>query len=88
MHCASCAMSAGAIAPCGKLLLVEAVLPERGAPRAAALLDLEMLVNLGGKERTRAEFGRLLARAGLQLTRVVETSSPRTSVIEAVPVCR
>jgi O-methyltransferase/methyltransferase family protein len=75
-----------AISPDGKLLLVEAVLPERGAPRAAALLDLEMLVNLGGKERTRAEFGQLLARAGFRLTRVVDTASPRTSVIEAVPI--
>ena len=39
-------------------------------------LDLEMLVAAGARERTAAEYGRLLSRAGFRLTRVVETASP------------
>jgi hypothetical protein len=45
-------------------------------------MDLEMLVMLGGKERTEQEFRRLLAAAGLELTRIVSTPSP-FSVVEA-----
>ena len=49
------------------------------------LLDIEMLVmTVGGKERTQAEFAELFASAGLKLSRVVETPTP-TCVIEAVP---
>lgn len=46
------------------------------------LLDIEMLVSPGGKERTVVEYGELFASAGLTLTRVVPTKSPY-SVIEA-----
>ncbi|WP_280448765.1 hypothetical protein [Nocardia brasiliensis] len=34
------------------------------------LSDLNMLVNVGGRERTRADFADLCARAGLRLTSV------------------
>ena len=47
------------------------------------LLDIEMLVSPGGKERTLTEYRELFARAGLRLTRIVPTKSPY-SVIEAV----
>jgi O-methyltransferase domain len=49
------------------------------------LIDLEMLVAVGGKERTRAEWANLLGRAGFRLKRVVPTATP-VSIIEAVPV--
>ena len=45
-------------------------------------LDLEMLLALAARERTAAEYGRLLSRAGFHMTRVVETASP-FSVVEA-----
>jgi hypothetical protein len=81
---ASCrrAMPAGAT-----LLLVEAVLPERARERPEAIrMDLHMLVLLHGRERTEAEFERLLATAGFALTRVVPTASPAgIGVIEATP---
>jgi hypothetical protein len=73
-----------AIAPDGKLLLLECVLPEGDEPHFGKVLDV-FLMPLGGLERTEAEYADLLARAGFRLTRVVPTLSPM-SVIEAVPV--
>jgi hypothetical protein len=74
-----------AIAPNGRLLLLELVLPERATANWGAVLDLEMLVSPGGRERTRAEFANLLARCGFRLTRVVDTATPMMSIVEAVP---
>ena len=71
----------------GRLLLVEALLPERATEQPAAIrMDIHMLVLLHGRERTEAEFAGLLARAGFRVTRVVPTDSPAgIAVIEAVP---
>jgi SOS response regulatory protein OraA/RecX len=45
-----------------------------------------MLVLLGARERTEAQFRRLLAESGFEVRRVVPTRSPAgLSVIEAVP---
>ena len=61
-----------AMAPSARLLLVEAELPEHAADHPAAIrMDLHMLALLGGRERTRAEYAALLARADLVLTTVV-----------------
>jgi hypothetical protein len=73
------AMGAG-----GKVLLIERALPTGNAPAAGKLIDVAMLAITGGCERTEAEYGDLLARAGLQLTRVVPTPSEMV-VVEAVP---
>jgi hypothetical protein len=74
-----------AIAADGKLLLLESLLPERASSDIGMLIDLEMLVVVGGKERTRAEWANLLGRAGFRLNRVVHTATP-VSIIEAVRV--
>jgi O-methyltransferase domain/Dimerisation domain len=70
-----------------RLLLVEAVLPERARDAPEAIrMDLHMMVLLGARERTEAEYRRLLAAAGLHLRRVVPTASPAAlGVVEAVP---
>jgi hypothetical protein len=73
------------IASDGKLLLLEMVLPERASSFIGLLLDLEMLVTVGGRERIRSEFANLLRRAGFRLTQVVPTVTP-ISIVEAVPV--
>jgi hypothetical protein len=73
------AMPAGA-----KLLLVEYVLPEGDGASFAKLLDVHMMVLLGGRERTEAEYRRLLAVHGFRLTRVVPTAGG-ISVVEGVP---
>ena len=73
-----------AIAPDGRLLIVEMVLPPGGEPHRGQMLDMVMLVIAGGMERTEAQYGELLRRGGFRLTRVVRTPSAVT-VIEAVP---
>jgi hypothetical protein len=67
----------------GRVLLVEAVIAEGNGQDFGKLLDIEMLVSPGGKERTAKEYEELFERAGLRLTRIVPTKSPY-SVIEAV----
>ena len=67
----------------GRVLLAEMVIPPGNDPHVGKLLDLEMLVMVGGHERTEAEFRDLLAGAGFRLARVVPTASP-TCVIEGV----
>ncbi|WP_406630727.1 methyltransferase [Amycolatopsis sp. WGS_07] len=58
----------------GKLLIVDVLLPDRVQPDPAGLnpyiKDLQMLVLLGGQERTRADFDRLCAQAGLRIAGV------------------
>ena len=68
----------------GTLLLIEPVIAPGNEPSPAKLLDLQMLVVTGGRQRTRAEYAALLESAGLRLARVVGTDSGE-SVIEAKP---
>lgn len=77
-----------AIAPDGRLLVVEAILPERAADLPAAIrMDLHMLLLFRGRERTEAEFGQVLADVGFRLARVVPTGLPAgVAVVEAEPV--
>jgi SAM-dependent methyltransferase len=71
-----------AMKPDGRVLLVESVITERNKPDFGKLMDIEMLVSPGGKERTAREYEQLFARAGLTLTQIVPTNSPY-SIIEA-----
>jgi hypothetical protein len=71
-----------AMAPGGRVLVIENVIEPGNRPGWPKLLDINMLALLTGKERTKAEFRDLFARAGLRLHRVVPTASP-ISVLEA-----
>ena len=73
-----------AIAAHGKLTLVEMVLPDGAPPLPGVLLDLEMLVHTGRRERTAPGYANLLSRAGFRQRRVVPTAGP-ASLVEAVP---
>jgi SAM-dependent methyltransferase len=79
-----------AIGERGRLLIVEPVLPdpvEVTAPasvQADLLMDLNMLVRTGGRERTGPEYHAFLAAAGLRLERLIPTGGS-VSLIEAVP---
>ena len=73
-----------AMAANGRVLLVETVVPETDANCFSKLLDLNMLVMTGGRERTKAEFCALFDASGYKLTRIVPTVGPQ-SVIEAIP---
>jgi hypothetical protein len=64
-----------------RLLIVELVLRD-GSPSGYGSADISMLVLAGGAERTLGEFEALLAKAGLQLTRVIPTTT-NANIIEA-----
>lgn len=64
-----------AMAPGGRVLVVEHVVPEESGPHFSKFMDVNMLVlTSGGRERTRQEFTQLLAAAGLQLRGLVSTA--------------
>jgi hypothetical protein len=67
----------------GRVILLEAVVAPGNAPDFGKILDLEMLLLPGGRERTADEFRALFAANGFELTRIVPTKSP-LAVIEAV----
>ena len=70
-----------AMNPGGRVILLESVVAPGNQPDFAKLIDLEMLLMPGGRERTEQEFRDLFARAGFELTRIIPTQSP-LSVIE------
>ncbi|GLU46284.1 methyltransferase [Nocardiopsis ansamitocini] len=73
----------------GRLLIVEPVLPETVEPKqqpVSYLSDLNMLVNVGGLERTRSDFVRLCERAGFTLTAISQAGpGAGLCLIEAAP---
>ncbi len=75
-----------AMHPEARLLVLEWIVPERVGPADAGIIgtDLNMLVMVGGLERTETEYRALLRSAGLAVTRVIPTPVAM-SVIEAVP---
>jgi C-methyltransferase len=64
------------------VLLVELVIPDHDRDFPGKWADLEMLLNLGARERTAAEYRNLLGQAGFEMTRLVATASP-LSLVEA-----
>ncbi|ADO74699.1 methyltransferase [Stigmatella aurantiaca] len=66
----------------GRLLVVESVIPDDGRASATALMDLNMLVMAGGRERTASAYKALLASASWELERITPAGS-MVSVIEA-----
>jgi C-methyltransferase len=71
-----------AAGPRAMVLLVEFVIPKHNRDFPGKWVDLEMMLNLGARERTAAEYRDLLSQAGFRMTRVVQTAAP-LSVVEA-----
>ncbi|GAC1513121.1 MAG: methyltransferase [Chloroflexota bacterium] len=69
----------------GRLLVVELRVPRGNVPSFATSSDVNMLINLGGQERTEDEYSRLFAAAGFDLTRTVPLQG-ELHIIEGVPV--
>jgi ubiquinone/menaquinone biosynthesis C-methylase UbiE len=69
--------------PGSLVILLESVLAPGNEPHFAKWMDIEMLVLPGGRERTEAEYRKLLSDSGFKVTRILPTKSP-LSVIEAV----
>jgi SAM-dependent methyltransferase len=76
-----------AMAPRARLLIAERIVPSENAPSEAKLFDINMLVVVGGRERTEAEYRELLAASGFAVVRVITTDSP-LSLIEGQPLAR
>lgn len=78
-HCAQ------AMAQNSRILVIEALIPPGNEPSPVKLLDLQMLVMTGGRQRTEEEYRQLYTAAGLQLLRVISTNSP-FSIVEGARV--
>ena len=74
-----------AMRPTGRLLVVELLVPRGNAPSFARSQDVNMLVNLGGQERTEAEYRALFTAAGFELTRTTAAQGG-LHIIEGVSV--
>jgi SAM-dependent methyltransferase len=71
-----------ALAPGGRIVVLDAVVPPGDGFSPAKVIDLIMLAVPGGVERTEAEFAALFQRAGLQLE-TVRTLTPELSILAA-----
>ncbi|MGH9419469.1 MAG: methyltransferase [Thermoanaerobaculia bacterium] len=65
-----------------RIVLVEMLLPDTPQPSPITLMDMNMLVMLGGRERTAGEYSALLQRCGYNVERVIPTGG-LFGVIEA-----
>jgi hypothetical protein len=72
--------------PGGRVALVELIVGEITDPGPAALMDLNMLAAVPGRERSLSEYDALLAAAGLRRTSMVSANQSPQSIIEAVAV--
>jgi O-methyltransferase domain/Dimerisation domain len=76
-----------AMNPGGRILVADSVVPPAETPDWGKLLDIQMMVVVPGKERTKEEFAALFKRAGLRLTRIIPTNCP-LSLVEGVAARR
>ena len=73
-----------------KLILNEIVLPDKGAPLQMALWDMQMMVVLGGRERTERAWRQLLSSVGLEVVGIWQPPAAKgggsggEGIIEAV----
>jgi hypothetical protein len=68
-----------------RLLIIERVIPPGNEPFVGKMVDITMLVETGGMERTAEQYQDLLAAAGFRIERIIPTSEA-SSIIEAIPV--
>ena len=66
-----------------RILIIDTIVPERGAPRHMALQDINMM-SFGGMERTRLQWEDLLGRAGLRVKRFWASDENLQQAIEAI----
>jgi hypothetical protein len=71
------------MAPGGRVVVVDTVVPPGNEPHPSKLSDLAMMIVFDGKERSEAELEALFAEADLKLSRVIPTPGS-VSIVEAV----
>jgi hypothetical protein len=64
-----------------RVLIVENVIPPGNEAHPGKLIDLEMLLITGGRERTEAEFAALARSAGLKVEGIVPTAMPVSIIV-------
>jgi len=67
--------------PNDRIIVIDIVLTKENSSFLKSWMDVEMMVLLNGKERTKAEFQGLFSRAGLNLNRIIPTRS-EDSIVE------
>jgi len=81
--------SRGGMTAASRIVVIERLLPARNEASVAALeavmSDLNMMVVLGGRERTPDEYGALFAKTGLQMTRWLPAGASGWGIFEARP---
>jgi hypothetical protein len=73
------------IEPSARLLVMDCLLADPPATSEAALMDLNMMVMTGGRERRQSDFAAMFTRSRFQLTQVVRLPG-LAQLIEAAPV--
>lgn len=68
----------------GKLIIIEGIIPPDNEFSISKLLDLEVLLMGGGRERTEDEFEELLRRSGFKLSEVIHADGD-LSIIIGIP---
>jgi len=70
--------------PGGRVVIIDDVIAEDNSPQQGKLLDLQMLVILGGRERTAAQWSSLLAGAGFRLSHI--NTEPALGLVEGTAI--
>ncbi|ORY14346.1 S-adenosyl-L-methionine-dependent methyltransferase [Clohesyomyces aquaticus] len=74
-----------AMASESRIVIDEVVLPDMNVPWQAAYMDITMMASLGGMERSKAEWEKLMDEAGLEILNIHRYDPKMQSVIVAVP---
>ena len=67
----------------GILIVIESIIPDRNVFSIAKLLDIEVLIMGGGKERTEIEYRELLNKSGFNLNKIIDTKES-VSILECI----
>jgi hypothetical protein len=68
------------------LVIEEVVVPGQVVGNPNRFVDLDLMIHLGGKERTKSEYASLLHEAGISMENVVPVKDSFFSVIEGAPI--
>jgi len=69
-----------ALSSTARLLIIERVISDASPSTEAKLFDINMLVTLGGRERTEREYSTLLEEGGFRVSRVIQRPLPSQSL--------
>lgn len=74
-----------AMGPESRIIIDEVVLPDMNVPWQAAYMDITMMASLGGMERSKSEWEKLIDEAGFKILEIHRYDPKMQSVIVVVP---